>query len=331
MLFRCLCLFFLLQSAVMQAQTPVLIADQTLKLDGLHDYHYALAEGDRLSLYVQLIAGRQLRACELIRFPDEVILRSYNLDTVLRKEIVVPKTGIYTLRLQENGLGKKICRFVLNRTPAGSATARMDTRVGWDLKKYPQFEVRTRAVPAGVRTEVHPQNGKVNVPAGRFGIQKAVGSYQFTLPPNTVRWAYRLSVGQAGADARRQDAAKYSAFLQKGATTVLKYQPESALAAFALGVAIDLTVSYAGEAVEYALLTPDNLPKFEKRAKYDAYLWQGGVSVDVQRRYTPLSGTYFFALRNPNWIDPIDVSIDIEAVTETPLTAEEIYVEPVVP
>jgi hypothetical protein len=63
------------------------------------------------------------------------------------------------------------------------------------------------------------------------------------------------------------------------------------------------------------------------QAQYDAHIWQGGISVDAQRRFSPLSGTWFFALKNNNWVDDINVIIDIEAVTETPLFEEEIYLE----
>jgi hypothetical protein len=53
--------------------------------------------------------------------------------------------------------------------------------------------------------------------------------------------------------------------------------------------------------------------------------------VDVQRRYKPLEGNWFFAFKNSNWIDSIDVNIDIEAVTEVPVFSEEVYLEPVRP
>ena len=102
-------------------------------------------------------------------------------------------------------------------------------------------------------------------------------------------------------------------------------QPETALAAFALGMAIDLTTSSSGEDVEYALVDAPNVPVFFDKGQYQAFIQQKGVSVDVQRRYAPLEGTYFFALRSDNWVNAIDVHVDIEAVTEEPVFAEELY------
>jgi len=100
------------------------------------------------------------------------------------------------------------------------------------------------------------------------------------------------------------------------------------LGAFALGMALDMTVSTAGEDVEYALVDWDNWGKFSKGENYNAYIQQGGVSVDAQRRYSPLEGTWFFALKSDNWVDNINVTIEIEAITEVQLFATELYLEP---
>jgi hypothetical protein len=198
-------------------------------------------------------------------------------------------------------MGKKVCRFTLHRAPGSPETARLDTRVTWDLAQFPQYQIATRLVPAGKRTEVISLGGQVTVGANNFGTQKGMNAYQFTLPPNTARWAFRIAVGQAAIEARRKDAEKLTSSLKSGAVRMLGVEPETALAAF-----------YAGQ-------------------PYDAFMFQSGVSVDAQRRSSPLEGTWFFALRSDNWMRDIDVLIDIEAVTETDLFVEEMYLEPVKP
>ncbi len=324
-------LFAFLLAGHAHAQFANLIADQTFKVDGTHEFPYAFAAGDQVALKVQLLTGRRLKVVELIQWPDNAVFRSYELDTLINQTIVIPQTGVYMLRIQETGMGKKVCRFTLLRAPGSTETAHLDTRVNWDLKQYPQYQIATRHIPAGKKTEVESLGGQVTVGANNFGTQKGMNAYQFTLPPNTVRWAFRISVGQAGIEARRKDAEKLTSNLKSGAVRMLGVEPETALAAFALGMAVDLTVSSAGEDVDYALLSPDNLPKFYAGESYDAFMFQSGVSVDVQRRSSPLEGTWIFALRSDNWMRAIDVNIDIEAVTETQLYTEEMYLEPVKP
>lgn len=324
-------LFAFLFSASLHAQFATLVADQTFKVDGIHEFTYAFAAGDQIALHVQLLTGRSLKSVEFIQWPDYIVYRSYQLDTMVNKTIVIPQTGVYLLRIQEAGLGKKVCRFTLHRAPGSPETARLDTRVTWDLKQYPEYQIATRLVPAGKKTEVISLGGQVTVGANNFGTQKGMNAYQFTLPPHTARWAYRIAVGQAAIEARRKDASQLTSTIKSGAVRMLGVEPETALAAFALGMAVDLTVSAAGEDVDYALLSGDNLPKFYAGQPYDAFLFQSGVSVDAQRRSSPLEGSWYFALRSDNWVRDIDVQIDIEAVTETDLFTEEMYLEPVKP
>ena len=321
---------FLLGHATLPAQVPAdfFVADQTFRLDGTSEFVYAFAEGDQITLTTQELTGKKLKDVEVLQYPDYPVFRAYELDSVLTKTLYIPKTGVYLLRFHETGLSKKVCRFTLHRAPGTFETARFDTRVPWDIRATPQYRVSRRSVPAGKKTEVIALGGQVTVNASKFYLKKAVNAYQFTLPPYTVRWAYRISVGQATADARRGDAEKLTRALQSGSARLLATQPETALGAFALGLAIDMTVSTAGEDVEYALVDWANWGKFSKGENYDAYIQQGGVSVDAQRRYSPLEGTWFFALKSNNWVDDINVNIDIEAVTEVPLFESELYLEP---
>lgn len=307
------------------AQPTTQVADQTFKVDGIHEFHYAFAEGDQVTLYIQLIAGRRLKTVEIIGLPDNTLFRSYELDTALTKTITIPATGAYLLRVTEQGMGKKICRFTLART----GFAKIDTRIGWDMKQQPGFQVLRRQIRTGTKTEIHSVSGQVTVTGSSMGIRNNRTSYRFELPVNTVRWAYRVGVSQSVQEARQRDAAQFNDLIRKGSTKLMAIHPETALAAFALGMAVQMTTSTGGEDIEYALVDPANLQKFlDGENKYDAHIWQGAVSVDAQRRYAPLAGSYAFALKNNNLVDDVNVSIDIEAITETPLFEEEIYLVP---
>lgn len=326
--FRLVC-FFLLGTYLSTAQQ---VADQTFRLDGLSEHFYAFAEGDSLLLQVEELTGKKIKFIEFANYPDENLLfRAYELDSVLNKVISIPKTGAYVLRFKETGMSKKVCRFILNRKAKSSETARFDNQISWDIKEIPTFYIRKKSIQTGVKREMVSISGQATVNSSKFYLKKPVNAYQFTLPPNTRQWAYRIAVGQAIQEARQQDAQKLKQAFQGGAIKLMGVQPETALAAFALGMAIDLSTSKAGEDVEYALVDWKNWQAFSKGEDYSASMHQSGVSVDAQRRYAPLEGTLFFALRSDNLLDDITVNIDIEAVVETPIFETLMYLEPLRP
>lgn len=320
-----LCLFY---SSITLAQSPIPVADQTFHLDGKTEYVFAFAEGDQVQLMVQELTEKKIKAVEFLQYPDNVIFRAYELDSVLTKSVFVPKTGIYLLRFQEVGLSKKVCRFTLHRVPASAETTRFNTHVPWDITTYPDFRVVKRSIQSGTKTEMVSLSGQVTVSAAKFFTKKPVNAWQFTLPPNTRQWAYRIAVGQAANEARQKDAQLLSKAFQLGSAKLLGVEPTSALAAFALGMAIDMTVTKSGEDVDYAITDWDNWQKFSKGTDYKAFMQQTATSVDVQRRYAPLEGTYWFALRSNNWVDDINVTIEIEAVTDVPVFETEVFLEP---
>lgn len=322
--------FLLLLPLCASAQKPIAVADQTFKMDGEHLYAFAFAQGDQVDLHMELLMGRQVRNVEFLQHNGPMLFSTYALDSAMDKTILIPQTGVYLLRIEERGMGKKVCRFTLHRQAAGPLTERMDTRVNWDIRQYPQYREKRRLIPTGKKTGISTLGGQITVGASKMGLKSPVSAYSFTLPPRTVQWAYRISVGQALMQSRQKDADQLTSALNSGAAKVLPVAPPTALAAFALGMAVDLTVPKASEDVEYALLSPENLPKFNNREPYQAFIWQGDISTDVQRRFSPLEGTYYFAFRSDNWMDDITVNIDIEAVTETPIFAEEIYLEAVI-
>ena len=275
---------FFIFSLVAVGRERILVADQTFRLDGEHEYFYAFAEGDQLDVEVGLVTGSRIKKVELIAWPDRVVYSGYDLDTLVSRRIVIPHTGVFLWRITEQGLGKKVCRFVIYRTASGSSTARIDTRVGWDIKKRTQWVVERRRVETGTKTDSYSISGQVSVPGSKIGLGSNRVAYRFELPSNTVQWAYRIGVSQVAQEARRKDTELLAELTKKGAMKLVAFQPQTALAAYAMGMAVQLTTSTVGEDIEYALVDADNLQRFMRGAdQYDAYMWQGSVSVDAQR------------------------------------------------
>lgn len=140
------------------------VVDQTFKLDGVSEHFYAFAEGDEIQLHVQELTGKKIKSIEFSQYPDNHLLfRAYELDSILEKPLLIPKTGIYLLRFQEVGLSKKICRFTLSRKAGNPETARFDTQLSWDVHTNPRFRIGKKSVQAGRKTEVVSLGGQATV------------------------------------------------------------------------------------------------------------------------------------------------------------------------
>ena len=162
------------------------VADQTFKLEGASEHFYAFAEGDTIQLRIEELTGKKIKSVEFSPYPESnFILRAYELDSVLNKTILIPKTGVYLLRFHETGLNKKICRFTLHRKAGNTETTRFDTQVNWDVQASPAFRIAKKSTQTGKKTEMLSLGGQATVSSSKFYLKKPVNAYQFTLPPNT--------------------------------------------------------------------------------------------------------------------------------------------------
>ena len=86
---------FFIFSRVAVGRERILVADQTFRLDGEHEYFYAFAEGDQLDIEVGLLTGSRIKKVELIAWPDRVVYSGYDLDTLVSKRVTIPHTGVF--------------------------------------------------------------------------------------------------------------------------------------------------------------------------------------------------------------------------------------------
>lgn len=89
------------------AQKAIPIADQTFRMDGQQTFVYAFAEGDAVELTAAELSGKKIKNIEFIPFAGKTIFSRYETDSVARQIIRIPHTGIYQLRFNESGAGKK--------------------------------------------------------------------------------------------------------------------------------------------------------------------------------------------------------------------------------
>lgn len=316
---------------IMLANSPILVAERTFKPNKTEDFYYAFAEGDQIIFDFEMLKGKNLKEIEIIEYPSSSKFMDYETKKIKNQILQVNKTGIYIFRFKEKGMSKKVCKFSIQRIPKDETTTDFNTSVLFETKSKTTYQTKQRKVIDKQYYDTQTSGGSVTVDAQKLGLTSNINHYQFSIPAGTLYWTYRIGVSQEVAKARKQDAVAFQTAMNDLSQNISTVLPKTSLAAYALGYLPKLTVSSAGEDVDYSLVDYNNLQLFRAGQSYNGWIHQKGISVDVQKitnQNGPTSGTYYFTLRNDNQIDNIDVVIEIVTVKQVTTYKTETYQEP---
>lgn len=308
----------------------VLVADLTFKVNGISDFYYAFAEGETVFMEYHPLVGNGLKFISFSKHPDgQALYSDFNPDSVKTSVLPIAETGIYQLQLKEKGAGSKLCRVVLRKIQS-KLYPQFNNNLSWNAANNPAFTLDKTSKQVGKNTEIHSLGGSVVVSANKFGFKSPKNVYRFSLPNQTARWAVRISVGQEGNESRKKDNEQLSLEIKKASTKLFGIEPTTGLAAFALGMSIDMMNSKSGEDVSYDLLDEANAQLFLSAKPYKSFFTQTGISVDAQRfENINLPSGLAIALKSDNFLDDINVTVDIEAIVETPIIIDNWYLSPI--
>lgn len=301
-------------TAVVYGQTPVTLAESTIKVAALGEevFYFGFAEGDQLVFNFHEVEDRELKEIEIIELPGTSRFMEYKCTKVENKVLQIQRAGIYKIRFANSNIRGRICRWQLQRVPAGAATQNFNSSVYWrtvtDTTYTPRQEryvVRTDTIA----TTVTDQIAKVSSMSAINGNPNR-SIVDFTLPEGITAWSYYIGVGPAGKKA--YEAAKEKALSKtlKFATTITGGEP---LMALAIGVNLFDKIQGADNVRYYLITDWNNAQQFMAGQTFLQYK-QGDVVTDAVSMQAPLGGKVYLGLMNDNIMEPIDVMIKVVAV-----------------
>lgn len=297
-------------------QTPVDVADNTVKVppSGESVFHYGFAEGDQLVFSMEELNGKELKEVEIAALPSSALFTDYKTKKVENKILTIAQTGVYRFRFANaNLLGARVCRFKIQRIPAGEATKNFNTavykRTVYDSTFY-EVPEKYLARHDTVATEILNQTAKVHSKANRNGHKTATN---FALPKGTSAWSYYIGVDQAGQKAY-ENAVKQ---IVSNPAVMAKVAGASPLAALALGLTSYLTKLPKGEDIDYYLVEGANAGLFAKGQPFKHV--RAGKVVNDFARMPPVAGDLSFCFSNDNAISGVTVTVKVVAVQTTPV------------
>lgn len=295
------------------AQTPVVVAENTLKVQGLGEevFYYGFSEGDQLIFNFEEVNGKDFKEIEIIEWPSTSKFMDYKTKKIENKTIVIPKTSVYKFRFYNSSISGRICRIKIQRIPAGETTAKFNTTVAWKHvfdTSYFVLDERYLIKSDTLVTQVLDQVAKVHSSTNASGNKT---SFNFYFPKNTVAWSYYIGVDQAGQEEFESASEMLSS---KSGAMIAKIPGYGPLAALALGGVSFLSALQTGEDVDYYLVTGGENSNLFEAGKAFYYQKKGKVINDFARMEKPGNENYYFCFANDNLAQGITVTVKVVAI-----------------
>ncbi|MEJ8841508.1 hypothetical protein WG954_03880 [Lacibacter sp. H375] len=308
-------LLFLLTSLNLFAQSPVEVADNTIKIGAFGEQilYYGFAEGDQLVFNFQEMNGKELKEVEIIEMPGSSKFMDYKSKKIQNKTITINHTGIYKFRFSNSAIGGRVCKINIQRIPGSQETAKFNSSVYWktvyDTIITPKEELYIASSDTSIET-ITDQIAKVSSTSALNGnTNKTV--VDFTLPQGTVSWSYYIGVGIEGQEAYQKGQSEFIKTAAYKASSVPGYGIMGALALFGFNA---FQKAQGGDNVKYRFISNwENVLAFMKDQTYYQYK-QGDVINDASKMTAPLVGKVYLGLYNDNVMDAIQVNIKVNAV-----------------
>jgi hypothetical protein len=300
------------------SSTPVEVADSTLKIGGMGEeiFYYGFAEGDQIVFSFEEVNGKELKEVEIVELPSNSKFMDYKTKKIENKTITVTKTGIYKFRFSNSAIGGRICKFKIQRIPANETTQNFSTAVYWRTlydTTYTPLQEKYLVKSDTTSTMITDQVAKVSSTNAING-NKSWTLVDVTLPAGTISWSYYVGTGSEGKKA--YDDAK-SKCLTASASAAVKIPGWGPMAALALYGTNYFNKVQGEDNVKYWFITDwDNVQLFDAGQTFKMYK-QGDVVNDASQMKSPLSGPIYLELYNDNVMDPIDVTVKINAISVT--------------
>jgi hypothetical protein len=320
--FLSLILYGLLSVVVVYGQKSIDVAESSVRvgIKAEEEVYFGFAEGDQLIFSFEETSGKEMKEVEIVEMPGTSKYMEYKTSKIENKTIKVSKTGIYKFRFANSAIIPRVCKYKIQRIPAGPATQSFNTTVYFDEYNDTTYtnEVETYVDRSDtIISNFQDRTIKVN-PLSAPGSSKT--SFNFVLPENTVAWSYYVSTNKAGQqiylDATKSLTANSGSVFEK----FPKYSP---LAAVALGARSYLTKTDTGQHINFWIVENENAELFQNGEQFRFI--KKGRGINEFSRMEPGEKAFYFCLHNDYQDTPVTVMVKITAI----LINEKFSSEPV--
>lgn len=308
-------------SAQLMAENAITVAESTVPVSGLgkKEFSYKFAEGDQILFSFETSDGKEMKKIEIIEEPASMKFMGYKTKKIENKELHVPKTGVYKFIFTNSAFGERVCKFKIQRVPAGPDTRNFNTNI--NLKTVYDTAYVMEDESYVIKADTSFQNfysSTIQVTAKN--VLNNLNNYQVVdvdLPENTASWSFYIGTGREG-QAEYERAVKN--FTPQVVASIAKIPNYGPLAALALtGISYFSKIQGEDNVQYWFLKTPEDVNTFKAGRAFTCYK-TGNVLNEASKMGNPLKGKLYLALVNDNAIEPIVVTVKLSAVVVKKVT-----------
>lgn len=120
---------FLLFSELCSAIEPILVTENTFKLNGEETLYYGFAAGDQIIFDFKEANGKAVKEIEIVEMPSNTKFQDFKTTEISDKKIKVDNNGLYAFRFKNPIMAGRVCKIKIQRVPADESKITFDT--GW--------------------------------------------------------------------------------------------------------------------------------------------------------------------------------------------------------
>jgi hypothetical protein len=304
---------------------PILVSEQTFKINGEQLFYYAFEKGDQLWFDLDVLKGQSLKEVEISIYQGAIRWRVEQSASQLQKRLTVEKRAIYCIRIRSGG-SKKVA-LKIRRLPYFEGRVRFDPYVQWKTvvdTLRPRYRVSQTTIydttyQTHYRRVLYKNSQQLTTLLSRTERVAAHTSLQhdnqtrlhIRLPDLThnqdleerlLGWSYWIGVGQEGLENYNQELRK---FLLSAAA---KVGSKNLLAGLALGAYAIAVNPPQGDNILYRL--------YSQRGAHKQLEAEGNVTAAFGRSSGGAYRDLYLELENDNILNALNVHLKMVVITE---------------
>lgn len=336
----------LLFSELCSAIEPILVTENTFKLNGEETLYYGFAAGDQIIFDFKEANGKAVKEIEIVEMPSNTKFQDFKTTEISDKKIKVDNNGLYAFRFKNPIMAGRVCKIKIQRVPADESKISFDT--GWHYENvndttfipYTEDSLTGYVDEKYIETvrelvdtkqnfnqifntdiEIHSK-GHISLAGGNKNYKEITLDLPYERTKYYEKKVTAWVLWYCPSNKAPSFWQKNKVAIKKTLEEVVQKTPYGELGAYAAGYVTELIIpdsgDYSNRTLDYYVMTPQNCNNF-KNGLNSVYLHKASGISGYNRFTSPemtRNGKLCLVLCNNNSVHKVNINLKVGALIE---------------